>query len=355
MASALQLSWRRKLLFSLLPSLLLAFTIEGGAWLFERHRGSTRWQEVKELTIFLDKGLATDVFKPHPTRFWTFKTNIELPATKHHLWWGFVSNENGYRNKTLPKEDFDGLRVLAIGDSTTFGAGVAHDKAWPAVVESLLEKDGATEVRNLGVPGYTSHQGLDLLKEELEGGGKAPDFVVINFGNNDGWYWGNRTDRDTAADRELRSWLDYSALYRVMVPREVEDEEESPDQNWSAKVFGDEAGERKDWVARVSVEEYRENYEEMIELCRERDITVLLIVWPWKERILGEHDPRYEYHEVARSFGSEEGVHIIDPELYFWASSFGPALYIDKVHASNLGHVLFAHLLSAKIRELRKP
>lgn len=353
MASSFPLPWHRKLLFSLIPAILLAFVIEGSARLVEQNQTPTRWEEVKELTIYLDKGLATDVFAPHPTRFWSFRKNIELPEKQHHLWWGFVSNSNGYRNKTVPDADFKGLRVLALGDSTTFGAGVAHDKAWPALLDTLLDDESPSQVRNMGVPGYTSHQGLDLLKEQL-GESLKPDFAIINFGNNDGWYWGNRTDRDYQEERALQSWLDYSALYRVMVPKAAK-VKKSPDSNWSAKVFGESAGERKDWVPRVPVSQYRENYEEMIDLCRARKIEVIIVVWPWQERILGDHDPRYEYHDVARALGSRDGVHVIDPELYFWASSFGSALYLDKVHASDLGHVLFAHLLFAKIRELKKP
>ncbi|MDF1661333.1 MAG: GDSL-type esterase/lipase family protein [Planctomycetota bacterium] len=352
MAPSFQLPWRRKLLFSIIPSLFLAGAIEGGARLVEHHQSPSRWDEVKELTIYLDKGLATDVFGPHPSRFWSFKKNIELPEKQHHLWWGFVSNKNGYRNKTLPQKDFKGLKVLALGDSTTFGAGVAHDKAWPYVLDSLLDKETPSQVRNLGVPGYTSHQGLDLLREQLEQS-TTPDIVVINFGNNDGWYWGNRSDRDYEEARDLQSWLDYSALYRVMAPKETE-AQKSPDSNWSAKVFGEGAGERKNWVPRVPVDHYLENYEAMIDLCRKRKITVILVVWPWQERILGDYDPRSDYHDAARSLESRDGVFVIDPELYFWASSFGSALYIDKVHASDLGHVLFAHLLFAKIRELRK-
>jgi hypothetical protein len=54
-------------------------------------------------------------------------------------------------------------RVLAVGDSITFGEGVATDATWTAV----LERTAGVRVDNAGVPGYGSPQMLGRLRRYL--------------------------------------------------------------------------------------------------------------------------------------------------------------------------------------------
>jgi hypothetical protein len=117
-------------------------------------------------------------------------------------------------------------------------------------------------------------------------------------------------------------------------------------------VFGEGLGAKDDWVSRVPRDHYRENYQATIDLCQKHDIPVLLILWPWRARINGQPDPRFEHHEIARAFEGQATVHIFDPEAHFVGSGFGSGLYVDKVHASDFGNTIAAHLLFAKVREI---
>lgn len=67
-------------------------------------------------------------------------------------------------------------RVVAVGDSFTFGQGVEAHEAFPAILERRLER---TEVINLGVPGY----GLDQQLLMLEGRGLLyrPDLILVGL------------------------------------------------------------------------------------------------------------------------------------------------------------------------------
>ena len=56
-------------------------------------------------------------------------------------------------------------RVLAVGDSLTWGLGVTLDEAWPAELERLLPN---VEVFNLGMCGYDAEQGISLITHHLE-------------------------------------------------------------------------------------------------------------------------------------------------------------------------------------------
>jgi len=55
-------------------------------------------------------------------------------------------NAQGFRSARLypPVPPKGTIRYLALGDSFTFGHGVREEEAWPAVLERLLTRDGAT-------------------------------------------------------------------------------------------------------------------------------------------------------------------------------------------------------------------
>ncbi|MDD2382816.1 MAG: arylesterase [Sulfurospirillaceae bacterium] len=70
-------------------------------------------------------------------------------------------------------------KVLAFGDSLTFGYGVSRDKSYPSVLANLLH----TEVINEGISGEMSEQGLLRLPAVLEK--YKPNILVLCHGAND--------------------------------------------------------------------------------------------------------------------------------------------------------------------------
>lgn len=72
-----------------------------------------------------------------------------------------------------------GARVLALGDSLTFGTGTTPDNAYPAVLAGLT----GWEVITGGVPGDTSAQALQRLPGLLQE--HAPALVLVGIGGND--------------------------------------------------------------------------------------------------------------------------------------------------------------------------
>jgi len=69
--------------------------------------------------------------------------------------------------------------ILAFGDSLTYGTGTSHDKAYPAVLEKLINH----KVINAGLPGEVSSKGLSRLPNLIKQ--LQPGLIIICHGGND--------------------------------------------------------------------------------------------------------------------------------------------------------------------------
>src|SRR5262249_13952739 len=97
-------------------------------------------------------------------------------------------NRLGLRGPDLAKKAPGELRILCLGDSTTYGQGVAEEDTIPACLEAELARlspPGSRRVRvvNGGVRGYGTKQELDLLEEV--GPAIEPDLVLLLWYPND--------------------------------------------------------------------------------------------------------------------------------------------------------------------------
>lgn len=114
---------------------------------------------------------------------------------------GFATNSQGFRDVEFPVQKPAGeLRILALGDSTTAGNGVAElENTWPKRLERRFAESGRPAVRvlNLGVGGYHPLQAARLL--ELRGLALEPDLVLLLVSLN---------DLDASADGGIRRSLE---------------------------------------------------------------------------------------------------------------------------------------------------
>lgn len=93
---------------------------------------------------------------------------------------GFT-NSQGFRDRERILERVSrSSRVLAVGDSFTWGAGVSYDEAFVTLLERRLQANtAAAEVINLGVPAWGPYEELHLLK--AYGIRFQPDLVMLDF------------------------------------------------------------------------------------------------------------------------------------------------------------------------------
>ena len=96
-------------------------------------------------------------------------------------------NALGFRGREIGRDKGAAYRIVALGESTTFGATIrADDRPWPEVLEQRiadeLDCDVPVQVINAGVPGWTLANNLARLEADIWP--LAPDLIVSYHGYN---------------------------------------------------------------------------------------------------------------------------------------------------------------------------
>lgn len=108
------------------------------------------------------------------------------------------------------------VRILAVGDSHTFGTNVADEESYPAQLQRLLDeaRPGRFSVVNLGVPGMSSTQVRRRLADNVAR--YEPELVIVWCGVNDYWNTAEMDDAGAAWSAGVESLALRSRLYRFV-------------------------------------------------------------------------------------------------------------------------------------------
>ncbi len=282
------------------------------------------WSEWRYHHAFQDKHFTYD-----PHLIWRPRANAS------------AFNSQGYRGKEVSAEKTPGsYRIFAVGDSNTLGWLGGDNPNWPMYLEQLLNERGDRfTVVNAGVYGYSSFQGLRRFQEALP---HQPDIVLISFGANDAM-------RVTVSDAEFASStiretrLD-TVLIKVRLGQLL--------LACSDKLFTKGKG---GLVPRVSIEEYKNNLDEIIRIAKERNIRVVLLTRPFTD-IQGEsHDELWwknfaaDYNAATKDVGKRNGALVVDLAGYFEDKN---KYYADEAHFTKEGHQLAARVIRDAISPL---
>ena len=117
----------------------------------------------------------------------TQRTNESTEEYLHGVWGpsSFTVNAHGMRGDSYDRNYR--YRVLAVGGSTTIGAVLDDDEAWPHAVQDLIDSalgDGTAFVGNVGRPGHTVAQHVLQIEKLLEQYDDL-DAVMVLAGVND--------------------------------------------------------------------------------------------------------------------------------------------------------------------------
>ena len=94
-------------------------------------------------------------------------------------------NTRGVREREFTERPAQGVvRVIAIGDSTTFGTGVPPQQRFSDVLQSLLDQaqPGTFEVLNCGKAGMTADAGRQFYEQQARAWGAS--IIIVGLGTN---------------------------------------------------------------------------------------------------------------------------------------------------------------------------
>jgi len=274
-------------------------------------------------------------------------------------------NRFGLRDRERSMEPSRGtVRILALGDSVTFGLGVAEEEAYPRMTETLLNSrtDGRppVEVLNFGIPGYNTVQELAQLREL--GLAFHPRVVVVGFLYNDvepteaGRRGQTAGGADAAPDalplaRRFRSGINASVVFL---------KQHSLFFAWLTPRLGvvlrplgvkglGQVGEIKDQYADSNFNWRRVQTAllDMKSLCDERRIQLVVVVIPAMARFTESGYPIKEYHEAVSGFCRAHSITCLDLLPAFWGLD-GTQFWVSPTdgHPNARGHRIAAEALS---------
>lgn len=246
-----------------------------------------------------------------------------------------------------------GLRVVALGDSNTYGYGLPADAAYPALLEARLRGHGLrARVWNAGVNGQTVLQGLARLERDVIQ--RRPDVVLVAFGLNDCnlQRWPTDDERERAAFPSGWQWcLRQCHLVRTVWTH--------LGRRWlGATPKAVEFWEAPRPLPRVHPLRFRQGLVRLAREVRHRTGARVYFLTPNPVRF-GAHGEagkrqQHTYHlfnACIRVAAWEAGAGLVDLERALGGLPFSAFLMADGVHLSREGHQRVAEIIWAVWQE----
>lgn len=157
------------------------------------YRKVLKWVAVRFLFTSLVVTLIAAVLYVAEVCFWVADPQRKLPPRNRYANgirynWGQAIHNNrlGFRSREVRPKRKGVIRVMALGDSVTWGAGIAVEQRYTNIVEQRLNRDlgaGRVEVHNFAVSGGPMVQYAQILERYV--GVVEPDLIIVGFCYND--------------------------------------------------------------------------------------------------------------------------------------------------------------------------
>lgn len=253
------------------------------------------------------------IYAPDPALGWVLRPSYDGVHVEYDREVPTTTNAHGARGPAWDAARAAArVRVLALGDSCTFGRGVPDGATWPARLEAHLRARGAdAAVFNAGVEGYDTAQELEVLRRRAPL--VRPTVVVVCWLSNDahgrppvqvfdGHLARDRAHFEDWLARTERRGVNRSALYRFLRVR------------WTLLEAG--LGLRRDDPpdARISDAQLASSQTPLraiVDETRALGATPLVVLLPREEEL---DDPRFDtsHHDRMQAFVEGLGVQVVN-------------------------------------------
>ena len=252
------------------------------------------------------------------------------------------TNEQGFRGPVLGERRANELRILAIGDSTTFGMSEAYEDTWPAMLESLLVHelpDRHVVVANLAGIGRHPHLVATQLDRLIA---LDPDLIVYQLTLNDvvqrmdqldqekfqdvirdASRWEQLRWRTTGLHFSLGRWRTFGLLqylYRTAFPLSAESQVALGAYQFNSIGLGIEADNEAAW---------KDTEASLVQIATElkaQDIPLLVTVLPYQFQISdAPSDDPYGFNQLEQRIDPVNRLRLIAAENDFLLYDLKPA------------------------------
>jgi hypothetical protein len=301
------------------------------------------------------------LMRPHPVRGYALAPGLNRRWRSEDFDVSVHTNEIGLRDSPLRAAKDAEIRVVAAGNSFTFGIGVEAHETWPEVLESHLSAlaGRSVTVLNAGVPGYSARQIRQVIQSLARTSGArlaifgmyAPTHWRVEnpyvlrgtalLMSNSSWRFEAAPSGDLLISdlprgrlRTFDIWLKRhfflgarvlsSITYRTLIERLDEVAPDNPpDPELAYQPAFDEILQTHDWL-------------------QERQIPLVVLIINHQESN-GEMNAT-QFNRLIRSFCTEHGIHVVDPLPELRARSAGaPVLrFSGDMHWTPLAHQIAA-------------
>lgn len=240
-------------------------------------------------------------------------------------------NSQGFRGPLLNKDkDSKDFYIFTIGDSNTLGP--RDDLGWVEYLgRALEEKYNDIKVVNAGAWGYSSFQCLRRFKETLK---YNPDLVIFSCCSNDARQVSISDAKYAAAKRYLRSWIRNLRIMHVLFALS------------DIILFK----ENNKLVARVSLEEYTGNLNEVISLADKNNVTLILLSRPFiglPDYPLDYRNFFSPYNKLTKDTANSKNLSLVDFHLHFRNKT---EYFQDSCHFNKKGHQVASKIIMERIK-----
>ena len=290
-----------------------------------------------------------DVFEKDHDLFWRLRPDRTV-TSEFFEGKTYRINARGLRGDEIA-EVKTAPRILALGNSCTFGWGMPQEETYVSQLEAML--GGGYEIINGGVPGYSSFQGKRFFERELVN--LQPDLILILFAWNDHWAAAAQiADKDQQPPPRLliaaQNLLSRLHLYRLLKKLLLSTVEKNPD------VLFD----RTRPVYRVDLDDYYSNLLSLCRAARSHGTRPILMTSPIPSlkkyypagSVSNLHTYHNRYNDAVRRLARDEHLELIDlAEEFDRYDDLYDDPVRDPIHFNSMGHRVAAELIVDYLRE----